>query len=156
MVVGKNLLGVGLSLDVSGLANISNNLTVNRSTFTTALGVGTSNITSGQALQVAGAATIGSLNVSSAIIAGGNVSCRALTTNFNAVINTTLAVGKPSITAGLTLDVAGNGKISSNLSVGRNINVNHYLQKLFEGLEEQPGVEFPIETKSRISLSSQL
>jgi ornithine decarboxylase len=33
---------------------------------------------------------------------------------------------------------------------------NHCLQKLFDGLEEQPGVEFPIETKSRISLSSQL
>jgi len=33
---------------------------------------------------------------------------------------------------------------------------HHCLQKLFEGLEEQPGVEFPIETKSRISLSSQL
>jgi len=33
---------------------------------------------------------------------------------------------------------------------------NHWLQKLFEGLEEQPGVEFPIETKSRISLSAQI
>jgi len=123
MIIGKNLLGVGLSLDVSGQANISNNLTVNRSTFTTLLGVGTSNITTGQALQVAGAATIGQLNVTSAITAGGNVTARALTANTNAVINTTLAVGKPSVSAGLTLDVAGNGKISSNLSVGNNMNV---------------------------------
>jgi ornithine decarboxylase len=30
------------------------------------------------------------------------------------------------------------------------------LQKLFECQEEQPGVEFPIETKSRISLSAQI
>jgi ornithine decarboxylase len=33
---------------------------------------------------------------------------------------------------------------------------NPSLQKLFEGQEEQPGVEFPIETKSRISLSAQI
>jgi ornithine decarboxylase len=34
--------------------------------------------------------------------------------------------------------------------------VNHCLQRLFDGTEQQPGVEFPIETKSSISLSAQL
>jgi len=33
---------------------------------------------------------------------------------------------------------------------------NHCLQKLFDAQEQQPGIEFPIETKSNISLSAQL